>query len=297
METTSTQDAWLEARSTNTIMARLARREHVAALGVRGARSPDIARLAKATGHHAIWVDLEHSAMPIDVAGAICATALDIGVVPFVRVPEREYGVIGRLLDGGAAGIIVPRIETPAQAADVVAACRFPPHGHRSAIATLPCVELRKLQPAQLYQVANRVTVVKLLIESPRGIENMEAIARVEGVDLLAIGSNDLAAEMGVTGGGVHPQLRAAHEHALAACQRAGKPMMIGGVADAAYIADFIRRGAAPFLMTGIDTDLLLGALHERVAQAMASLAREATAESPPPPASPLNSPLNHPTP
>jgi len=277
METKSNQDAWLEARCVNTVMARLARREPVAALGVRGARSPDIARLAKASGHHAIWVDLEHSAMPVDVAGAICATALDIGLVPFVRVPEREYGVIGRLLDAGAAGIIAPRIETAEQAADVVAACRFPPQGHRSAIATLPCVELRKLPPAQLYQVANRVTVVKLLIESPRGIQNMEAIARVEGVDLLAIGSNDLAAEMGVTGGAVHPRLRAAHEQALAACQRAGKPMMIGGVADAAYIAEFIRRGAAPFLMTGIDTDLLLGALHERVGQALASLAQEAS--------------------
>ncbi|MDM0111335.1 aldolase/citrate lyase family protein [Variovorax sp. J22R133] len=276
METNNPDDAWLEARATNTVMARLARRQPVAALGVRGARTAEIARLAKATGHHAIWVDLEHSTMPIDVAGAICAAALDVGIVPFVRVPEREYGVIGRLLDAGASGIIVPRIETPEQAADVVAACRFPPLGHRSAIGTLPCVDYRKLPPKQLYETANRSTVVKLLIESPRGIENIEAIARVEGVDLLAIGSNDLSAELGVAGGPVHPKMREAHEHALAACQRAGKALMIGGVADAAYVADFIRRGAAPFLMTGIDTDLLLAAMHDRVAQALASVNPEA---------------------
>jgi 4-hydroxy-2-oxoheptanedioate aldolase len=269
------QAAWLEARAVNTVMARLARRQPVAALGVRTSRTADIARLAKATGHHAIWIDLEHSTMPIDAAGAICAAAQDIGLVPFVRVPEREYGVIGRLLDAGAAGIIVPRIETAAQAADVVAACRFPPLGHRSAIATLPSVEYRRLSPTQLYDVANRSTVVKLLIESPRGIENIEAIARVEGVDLLGIGSNDLSAELGVAGGPVHPLLREAHDAALAACARAGKPLVIAGVADAAYIADCIRRGAAPFLMTGIDTDLLLAAMHERVAKALDSVGAE----------------------
>jgi 4-hydroxy-2-oxoheptanedioate aldolase len=251
------QAAWLEARAVNTVMARLARRQPVAALGVRTSRTADIARLAKATGHHAIWIDLEHS------------------TVPFVRVPEREYGVIGRLLDAGAAGIIVPRIETAAQAADVVAACRFPPLGHRSAIATLPSVEYRRLSPTQLYDVANRSTVVKLLIESPRGIENIEAIARVEGVDLLGIGSNDLSAELGVAGGPVHPLLREAHDAALAACARAGKPLVIAGVADAAYIADCIHRGAAPFLMTGIDTDLLLAAMHERVAKALDSVGAE----------------------
>ncbi len=137
-------------------------------------------------------------------------------------------------------------------------------------------MDFRRLPPRQLYDVANRATVVKLLIESPHGIENIEAIARVEGVDLLAIGSNDLGAELGVAGAaGVHPAVRAAHEHALAACLRVGKPMMIGGVADAGYIADFIRRGAAPFLMTGIDTDLLMAAMQERVAQALASLQRE----------------------
>lgn len=255
------------------VMQRLARRQWVAALGVRHARGAEIARLAKASGHHAIWVDLEHSTMPIDAAGAICATALDIGLVPFVRVPEREYGVIGRLLDAGAAGIIVPRVETAEQAADVVAACRFPPEGHRSAIAALPAFGYRRLPAAELRERANRSTVVKLLIESPRGIENIEAIARVPGVDLLAIGSNDLSAEMNLQGGpAVHPLLREAHDAALAACARAGKPLAIGGVADIAYMADCIRRGAAPFLMTGIDTDLLLAVLHERVAQALDSV-------------------------
>ena len=107
-------------------------------LGIRGARTTDIVRIAASTGHHAILVDLEHSTMPLDVAAAICAAAGDLGLTPFVRVPEREYGAIGRLLDGGAQGIVAPRIETAEEAAPSVAACRFPPRGQRSQLASVP---------------------------------------------------------------------------------------------------------------------------------------------------------------
>lgn len=264
-------DTWLAARSLNPVLERLARRQPVLALGVRSSRTGDIARYAHASGHHAIWVDLEHSSMAIDTAAQICSTALDLGLVGFVRVPEREYGVIGRLLDGGALGIIAPRIETAAQAADLVAACRFPPLGHRSAIGSLPQLGFRKVAAARLYESMNRATALKVLIESPLGVQNAEAIASTPGVDIVGMGTNDLCAELGVPGEHKHPRVREAHEHVLAACARAGKPLAIGGIPDNAYSAELIQRGAAPFLMTGIDSDILLAALHERVQQALAS--------------------------
>ena len=269
---TAETDPWLSQRAENPILRRLALGQPVAALGVRMARTGEIARLARASGHHVVWVDLEHSSMPIDAAAQICATALDIGIVPLVRVPEREYGVIGRLLDAGAMGIIAPRIETPEQAMAIVDACRFPPLGHRSAISTLPFAEYRRFPAGSLNAAANSATLVKVLIESPLGLDNIEAIARLPGVDLIGIGTNDLSAELGVPGDFAHPSVRRAHDHALAACQRAGKPLVIGGIPDAAYCADLIRRGAAPFLMTGIDTDLLLSAAQERVRSSLASL-------------------------
>jgi 4-hydroxy-2-oxoheptanedioate aldolase len=265
-------DSWIAAKAINPVVDRLRRRLPVTAFGVRIGRTPDIARLAKASGHDVIWVDLEHSSIPIDAAVQICATALDLGMTPFVRVPERDYGVVGRLLDGGAAGIMAPRIETPEQAADIVAACRFPPHGHRSAIATVPHVEYRKLSAPVLYDTLNRSVAVKVLIESPLGIANIEAIANVPGVDFIGIGTNDLSAELGVPGEFRHPKVRAAHEAALAGCIRAGKPLAIGGVPDMAYGAELIRMGAAPFLMTAIDTDLLLAAATERVRNFLESI-------------------------
>ena len=265
-------ESWLAAKAANLVLDRLRQGLPVAVLGVRSARTTEIARIAKSTGHHAIWVDLEHSSMPIDTAASICAAALDVGLVPFVRVPEREYGVIGRLLDGGALGIIAPRIETAEQAAEVAAACRFPPLGHRSAIANLPQLEYRRVPADRMYDAVNRATAVKVLIESPGGIENIESIAAVPGVDIVGIGANDLTAEMGIAGNIRHPEVYKAFEAALVACRRAQKPLAIGGLADMAYAAEWIRAGAAPFFFTGIDTDLLLDAAHDRIRRALASI-------------------------
>jgi len=118
----SHDEQWLAQRSTNLVLDRLSRGEYVLALGIRHSRTIDIVKIAQASGHHAIWVDLEHSAIPLDLATQMCSSALDLGIVPFVRIPEREYGAIGRLLDGGALGIIAPRIETVEEARDVAAA-------------------------------------------------------------------------------------------------------------------------------------------------------------------------------
>src|SRR5882757_8701523 len=120
---------WLVARAA---VERLTQGVPVAALGVRSSRTADIARIARSTGHHAIWVDLEHSTMPIDTAALICAAAVDLGVAPFTRIPEREYGVIGRLLDGGVLGIIAPRVESVEEAQDLVCRLLLEKKKHRS---------------------------------------------------------------------------------------------------------------------------------------------------------------------
>ena len=268
-------EQWLASKARNPVLDRLARRLPVTAFGVRGARTAEIARIARAAGNDAIWIDLEHSTMSIDTAAQICAAALDIGLVPLARVPEKDYGVIGRLLDGGALGIIAPRIETAQQAAEIAAACRFPPRGQRSAIATLPHLELRRVPAARLNETLNQASLVKVLIETPLGLQNLDAIASLPEVDLIGIGVNDLTAELGVPGEAAHPEVRAALERAIQVCRRLRKPLAIGGIADAAYAAELIELGAAPFFFTGIDTDVLLAAAQERVRLALASYNRQ----------------------
>jgi len=182
-----------KSRVRGAVLDNLRAGQPVLSLGVRSARTADIARFARSAGYRVIWVDLEHSSMSIDCAAQILASAFDLGLEGWVRVPEKDYGVIGRLLDGGATGIIMPRVETAEEAARVVTAARFPPRGQRSQIARLPQFCFERLPAAELMESADRLTSVHILLETATGIANADAIAAVDGVDILHVGLNDLS--------------------------------------------------------------------------------------------------------
>jgi len=225
----------------NAFLGRLRDGEPTLMLAIRSSRTADVVRIANSTGHHAIMVDLEHSTMPLEVAASLCATASDLGLFPFVRVREREYGALGPLLDCGAQGIIAPRVETAAEAAAIARACRFAPRGQRSQVAT----------------ALDDATVVQILIETPAGVANADEIAAVDGVDMLAFGANDFTAELGVPGRYDDPRVTEAMTAVAGACKRHGKLLMVGGIADPALLHDLAPLGVCPLRLTGTDTDML----------------------------------------
>jgi 2-keto-3-deoxy-L-rhamnonate aldolase RhmA len=225
----------------NAFLDRLRGGEPTLMLAIRGSRTADVVRIAKSTGHHAVMVDLEHSTMPLDVAASLCATAGDLGLFPFVRVPERDYGALGRLLDCGAQGIIAPRVETAAEAATVARACRFAPRGQRS----------------QLAMAVDDSTVVQILIETPAGVASADEIAAVDGVDMLAFGANDFTAELGVPGQYGDQRVTEAIAALAEACKRHDKPLMVGGIPDPARLDSLAPLGICPLRLTGTDTDML----------------------------------------
>lgn len=245
------------ARARGPFLDRLHAGELTLMLGIRTSRTSDIVQIAYSTGHHSIMVDLEHSTMSTDVAAQLCAAAGSLGMTALVRVPEREYGMIGRLLDGGAHGVVAPRIETPEEAEQVARACRFPPRGQRSQTTMVPQLGLRPTPARELNPALDDTTVVQVLLETPAGIANADAIARLDGVDLLGIGANDFTAELGVPGQYRDPRLRDAVETVAEACRRHGKLMMIGGVADRAVLDSLLTIGGCPLRLTGTDTALL----------------------------------------
>jgi len=225
----------------NAFLGRLRDGEPTLMLAIRSSRTADVVRIANSTGHHAIMVDLEHSTMPLEVAASLCATASDLGLFPFVRVREREYGALGPLLDCGAQGIIAPRVETAAEAAAIARACRFAPRGQRSQVAT----------------ALDDATVVQILIETPAGVANADEIAAVDGVDMLAFGANDFTAELGVPGRYDDSRVTQAMTAVAGACKRHGKLLMVGGIADPALLHDLAPLGVCPLRLTGTDTDML----------------------------------------
>jgi 2-keto-3-deoxy-L-rhamnonate aldolase RhmA len=251
------------------ILQRLHAGELTLMMGLRSARTPDTVHIAASTGHQAIMVDLEHSTMSVDVAATLCTTADMLGLTAFVRVPEREYGMIGRVLDGGAHGIIAPRVETADEARIVARACRFAPRGQRSQTAMVPQLGMRPTPARVLNPALDDACVVQILVETPAGIANADAIAAVDGVDMIAIGANDFTAELGVPGRYDDPRFTDAVARVGRACLEHGKLLMVGGVGDGAVYRSLLPLGVCPLVLTGMDSALLY-----RAANAAAAAAR-----------------------
>src|SRR6266851_4466541 len=228
----------------NPFLDRLRSGELTLMLGIRSSRTADVVRIAQSCGYHSIMVDLEHSTMPLDVAARLCATAGDLGMTPFVRVAER--------------------IESVEEARTVSRACRFAPRGQRSQLAMVPQLGMRPTPAAALNPALDDATIVQILIETPAGIAGADAIAQLDGVDMLAIGANDLTAELGVPGRYDDPRVRDAIATAAGACQRHGKLLMVCGIADLAILDDLVPLGVCPLQLTGTDTDLLFTAASAR---------------------------------
>lgn len=233
-------------------------------LGIRVSRTTDVVRMAASTGHDAILVDLEHSAMSIQTAAELCAAAHDLDLRAFVRTPERDYGVIGRLLDGGAHGIVAPRVESAAEASALARACRFPPDGQRSQLASLPMFGMKPTPARILNPEVNSATVVQVIVETPAGVDAVDEIAAVDGVDIVVLGANDFTAELGRPGDHGHPDVREAVASIAEACRRHGKLFMLAGIGDRATYDSLAALGACPLLLTGMDSELLYSAMQQR---------------------------------
>lgn len=249
----------------NTMKRKLEAGGLTASLNVMHWRSVNIAGLARECGFDWLFIDLEHNSMDLDTAAQLCVAALPTGITPIVRVPSHDSFQATRILDSGAMGVVVPHVDTPEQARQIVANCKYPPLGHRSLTAPLPQLGFAAVPTADAIEILNRNTLVIVMLETPLAIANAHAIAAVEGVDGLLIGSNDLSAEMGIPGQFAHARIEAAYRTMIAACSAHGKFPGMGGIYDHALMEKFIRLGVR-FLLGGSDVALMISAAKTRTA-------------------------------
>ena len=228
-------------------------------MGVRNARTVDIAQIARTCGYDWLFIDCEHSSMDLDTAAQISAASLAVGVTPVVRVPGVEHWHASRVLDNGAQGIVVPHVDDAAQAKRVANACRFPPIGHRSMGGGLQQLGFAPVPVGEAARIVNEETLVVVMLESPRGIENCEAIAAVPGIDALLIGTNDLCFEMGIPGQFNDARVRDAYTKVIAACRKHGKFPGMGGMYTAELLERHIGMGVQ-LILSGSDFSLLMQA-------------------------------------
>ena len=138
--------------------------------------------------------------MDLDSAAQISAASLAVGVTPVVRVAGLEHWHASRVLDNVAQGIVAPHVDTPVQAHRVANSCRYPPVGKRSMGGGLQQLGFASMPVGEAARIVNEETLVVVMIESPQGVENCDAIAAVPGIDALLIGTNDFCFESGIPG-------------------------------------------------------------------------------------------------
>jgi 4-hydroxy-2-oxoheptanedioate aldolase len=142
-----------------------------------------------------LTLDMEHGAIDWSQAAMIFATIADAGGVPLCRVPKGNHDYIKRALDAGAWGIVVPMVDTVAQAKIAIDACKYPPTGNRSLGGGMHSLNF-DCTSAEYFQHANDEILVILQTESPTGVENAEAIYSLPGVNAIFVGPVDLRAQM-----------------------------------------------------------------------------------------------------
>ncbi len=237
-------------------------------LGLRQARTVDTAQILKTAGFDWMFIDCEHSSMNLDTAARIAAASLAVGITPIVRVPGIEHHHATRMLDNGAQGIVMPHVDTAEAAKRVADNCRFPPLGHRSMGGGLQQIGFASMPVGEVARVINDETLVVVMIESPEGVANADAIAATPGIDALLIGTNDLCMEMGIPGQFNDPKVTDAYAKVIAACKKHGKFPGMGGLYSAEYFERFIGMGAQ-LILSGSDFSMLM-----KAASAQASLVR-----------------------
>jgi 4-hydroxy-2-oxoheptanedioate aldolase len=236
----------------------------VLCLALAQARTADIPMIAAANGFDAVYVDLEHTATSLETTSLLCAGAIAAGITPLVRVPSHEHHHLTRALDVGAMGVIVPHVETQAEAEAIADACRFPPRGHRSVAGPNPSNLHRPMPQRELLDAFDAQTIVAVMLETPEAVSRAGEIAAVPGVDMVMLGPHDLTAEMGILGEFRNAAFLDAAHTVAHACRDHDVIFGIAGIRDQELLTELVGLGLR-FVSAGTDVGFMAEAAGAQV--------------------------------
>jgi 2-dehydro-3-deoxyglucarate aldolase len=216
--------------------------------------SPLVAEAIACAGFDWGVIDMEHA--PLDVMGVVHLLQAVAGtkMLPIVRVPWNDKVVVKRVLDAGATTVLFPMVQTAAEAECAVAATRYPPDGQRG-VAGMSRGSRFGTAPNYL-KTANQHVGVIVQLETPDALNQLEAIARVKGVDALFIGPADLSAAMGHVGELHHPAVMELMAQAAQRCKALGMP--VGTAGDTPELVTQYRAAGFDFVAIGSDLGLMM---------------------------------------
>lgn len=221
--------------------------------------SPGLPAILKAAGADFALYDMEHSGLSMEDMKAQFAAARGIGLVPIVRPPAKRYDLVSLLLDLGAMGLMLPMVESAEEAREIVSWTRYPPKGVRGAMFGGAHDDYAPGDIAAKMAAAEARTIVLAMMETARGVEKVDEIMAVEGIDGGHLGQFDLSLSLGIPGQTGHPRIAAAVTDLLESCRRHGK--FAACMAPTVEIArDWLAQGFR-MVSYGYDVGLLQGAL------------------------------------
>ena len=229
--------------------------------------SPDVIELIALAGFDFVIVDCEHGPMNAETSTNLIRTAERYDVTPIARVRENGETIILKHLDVGAHGVQIPQINTAEDAARAVRYAKYHPIGSRG--VAMPRASGYGLFPIMDYlQRENEETMIVAHCENTIGLENLDAIAAVPGIDVIFLGPFDMSQSMGIPGQVTHPRIEAAAERVLALCAKHGKvPGIFVGTAEAAIAR---RKQGFRYLPIGMECTIIGKAFKDLVEKAKA---------------------------
>jgi 4-hydroxy-2-oxoheptanedioate aldolase len=183
---------------------------------------PALYEMASLMGFDALWIDLEHHPISVEHAANLMRAARAGASDIIARPGKGEFMRMCRMLEAGAQGIMYPRCENAAEAAEVVKWAKFAPQGERGADAANADADYCFAPIGSYIQKANDETFLVVQVESEAAVEHVEAIARVPGVDVVMIGQGDFSVLAGIPYQFDHPKVVRAVERVAAAAKSAG---------------------------------------------------------------------------
>ncbi|KAJ5758083.1 Pyruvate/Phosphoenolpyruvate kinase-like domain-containing protein [Penicillium nucicola] len=226
-------------------------------ISIKHITSNEIAMMAKMAGFHGMFIDMEHSTLDLHAVGQLILACNYVGVSPVVRSPSKSHWHISRILDAGAAAVVIPHIETVQEVRELVRCAKYAPLGARGCTNNQPALNFAHVPTAVQNEVLNRGTMLIPMIETPGAVELAEEILGVEGVDGVLVGSNDLCADLGIPGLYDDERYLGSVVRILEAARKVGKPVGIGGIGGRLDLLERWFSLGATWSLSGADGAIL----------------------------------------
>lgn len=210
-------------------------------------------------------VDLEHGAIDVETAENMLRAAHARGAVPFARVLANRPELIGQALNIGAAGIIVPHVDSPDEAREVVHAARYAPRGARGLCPFVRSADYSAAKGPDYYEEASKDVITGVLLEGREAYEAIDEFFAIDGLDLIKIAPYDLSQSFGVPGEIYHPTVIAAVEDICSKVEGTGK--VVGTFSEEPARAAVWVAAGAQFISTDVDSQILYRASRDLVAE------------------------------